>query len=156
MISGTASALRSWLLTRVPMPICLCKPFSCKACPGTYRLEARVARFDAARPASSGFRSSNRPSASITRSPQIGVTFPGKGGLFWPPFCQPSVAPLCSHGNSVAHRPQPSNSEVRVSYVRASSLDRSLVSQVCVARTRLRVDLRDSSGRKARERFLRR
>ena len=35
LISGTASALRSWLLTSVPTPICLCKPFSCKACPGT-------------------------------------------------------------------------------------------------------------------------
>ena len=34
-ISGTASALRSWLLTSVPTPICLCKPFSCKACLGT-------------------------------------------------------------------------------------------------------------------------
>ena len=34
MISGTASALRSWLLTSVPTPICLCKPLSCKACPG--------------------------------------------------------------------------------------------------------------------------
>ena len=34
LISGTASALRSWLLTSVPTPICLCKPFSCKACPG--------------------------------------------------------------------------------------------------------------------------
>ena len=33
-ISGTASALRSWLLTSVPTPICPCKPFSCKACPG--------------------------------------------------------------------------------------------------------------------------
>ena len=38
---------------------------------------------------------------------------------------------------------------------RASSLDRSLVGQVCVASTWLRVDLRDSSGRQARERFLR-
>ena len=47
-------------------------------------------------------------------------------------------------------------SEIRVSDVRASSLDRSLVGQACVARTRLRVDLRDSSGRQARERFLRR
>ena len=28
LISRTASALRSWLLTRVPTPICLCKPFS--------------------------------------------------------------------------------------------------------------------------------
>ena len=122
----------------------------------TYRLEARVARFYAARPALSGFRSSGRPSASVARSPPIGVTFPGKGGLFWPSSFQPSVAPLCSHGNSVAHRPQPSNSEIRVSDVRASSLDRSLVGQACVARTRLRVDLRDSSGRQARERFLRR
>ena len=33
-ISGTKSALRSWLLTSVPTPFCLCKPFSCKACPG--------------------------------------------------------------------------------------------------------------------------
>ena len=33
-ITGTKSALRSWLLTSVPTPICLCKPFSCKACPG--------------------------------------------------------------------------------------------------------------------------
>ena len=32
-IRGTAAALRSWLLTSVPSPICLCKPFSCKACP---------------------------------------------------------------------------------------------------------------------------
>ena len=55
-----------------------------------------------------------------------------------------------------AHRPQPSNSEIRVSDVRASSLDRYLVGKACVARTRLRVDLRDSSGRQARERFLRR
>ena len=38
---------------------------------------------------------------------------------------------------------------------RPSSLERSLVGQVCVARTWLRVDLRDSSGRQARERFLR-
>ena len=36
-IRGTASALRSWLLTSVTTPICLCKPFSCKACPGTSR-----------------------------------------------------------------------------------------------------------------------
>ena len=50
----------------------------------TYRLEARVARFYAARPASSGFRSSGRPSAFVARSPPIGVTFPGKGGLIWP------------------------------------------------------------------------
>ena len=34
LISGTASALRSWLLNSVPAPVCLCKPFSCKACPG--------------------------------------------------------------------------------------------------------------------------
>ena len=34
-ITGTASALRSrsWLLISVPTPICLCKPFSCTACP---------------------------------------------------------------------------------------------------------------------------
>ena len=33
-IRGTTGALRSWLLTNVPTPSCLCKPFSCKACPG--------------------------------------------------------------------------------------------------------------------------
>ena len=33
-ISGTRSALCSWLLASVPTPICLCKPFSCRACPG--------------------------------------------------------------------------------------------------------------------------
>ena len=50
----------------------------------TYRLEARVARFYAAQPALCGFRNSGRPSVSVARSPPIGVTFPGKGGLFWP------------------------------------------------------------------------
>ena len=71
-------------------------------------------------------------------------------------FVSTSVAPQCSHGNSVAHRPQASNYEIRVSDVMACSLDRSLVGQACVAHTQLRVDLRDSSGRQARERFLRR
>ena len=33
-ITATASALRCWLLTSVPTPICLCKAFSRKACPG--------------------------------------------------------------------------------------------------------------------------
>ena len=33
-ITGTTAALRSWLLTGGPTPFCLCKPFSCKACPG--------------------------------------------------------------------------------------------------------------------------
>ena len=37
LISGTKSALRSWLLTSGPAPFCLCKPFSCKACPGIWR-----------------------------------------------------------------------------------------------------------------------
>ena len=36
-IRGTKSALCSWLLTSGPTPFCLCKPFSCKACPGTFR-----------------------------------------------------------------------------------------------------------------------
>ena len=35
-ITGTRSALRSWLLTSGPTPCCLCKPFSRKACPGIY------------------------------------------------------------------------------------------------------------------------
>ena len=34
-IRGTTATLRSWLLTIGPTPICLCKPFSCKAWPGT-------------------------------------------------------------------------------------------------------------------------
>ena len=34
LITGTRSALSSWLLTSGPTPFCLCKPFSCKACPG--------------------------------------------------------------------------------------------------------------------------
>ena len=33
-IRETTAALRSWLLTSVPTPNCLCKHFSCKACPG--------------------------------------------------------------------------------------------------------------------------
>ena len=37
LISVTKSTLRSWLLTSGPSPCCLCKPFSCKACPGTNR-----------------------------------------------------------------------------------------------------------------------
>ena len=32
-ITGTRSALSSWLLTSGPASFCLCKPFSCKACP---------------------------------------------------------------------------------------------------------------------------
>ena len=34
-ICGTRCALCSWLLTSGPTPCCLCKPLSCKACPGT-------------------------------------------------------------------------------------------------------------------------
>ena len=34
-ISGTKSALRSWLLTVFSTHICLCKPFLCKLCLGT-------------------------------------------------------------------------------------------------------------------------
>ena len=37
-ISGTRSALHSWLLTSEPSPFCLSKP-SCKACPGTCRIQ---------------------------------------------------------------------------------------------------------------------
>ena len=36
-INRTRSALCSWLLTSGPTPFCLCKVFSCKACPGTRR-----------------------------------------------------------------------------------------------------------------------
>ena len=46
----------------------------------TYRLEARVARLYAARPALRGFRTSEGLSASVARSPPIGVIFPAKGG----------------------------------------------------------------------------
>ena len=38
LISGTRSALSSWLLTSVPSLICLCKPFSCRACSRKMRL----------------------------------------------------------------------------------------------------------------------
>ena len=34
-IRGTTAALRSWLLTSGQLPICPCKPFSCKVCLGT-------------------------------------------------------------------------------------------------------------------------
>ena len=37
LINETRSALCSWLLTSGPTPICLCEPFSCKACPGKFR-----------------------------------------------------------------------------------------------------------------------
>ena len=40
IITRTTAALRSWLLTNVPMPFCLCKPFSCKACVGNNHLSA--------------------------------------------------------------------------------------------------------------------
>ena len=33
-ISRTRSDLCSWLLTSEPTPLCLCKPFLCKTCPG--------------------------------------------------------------------------------------------------------------------------
>ena len=46
----------------------------------TYRLEARVARFYAPRPAMYGSRTSEGLSASDARSPPIGVIFPAKGG----------------------------------------------------------------------------
>ena len=43
-ISGTRIALCSWLLTTGPTPICPCKPFSCKACPGII-VQARTKEF---------------------------------------------------------------------------------------------------------------
>ena len=49
-----------------------------------YKLEARVARLYAARPALRGFRTSEGLSASVARSPPIGMIFPARGGLFWP------------------------------------------------------------------------
>ena len=35
-IRGTTAALRSWLLASGTTPYYLCKPFSCKACPGIH------------------------------------------------------------------------------------------------------------------------
>ena len=35
-ITGTRSALRSWLPTSGPTPFCLCKPFSSQGCPGKF------------------------------------------------------------------------------------------------------------------------
>ena len=58
LISGTAIALRSWLLTSVPTPICLCKPCSCKACPRKEIVESKTrtyhGRFGSGRPADGG------------------------------------------------------------------------------------------------------
>ena len=76
-IRGTRSALCVWLLMNVPTTICLCRHFPCKACPGTYRLEARVAEarvawFYAARLALRVLRSSRGPSVSVARFPQGG------------------------------------------------------------------------------------
>ena len=48
----------SWLLTSVPTPICLCKLFSCKACPGICRVQnpdiPRAGRVGAARGGAAG------------------------------------------------------------------------------------------------------
>ena len=41
LISGTRSALRSWMLTSRPSPFCLCKPFSSQGCPGK-KVDGRV------------------------------------------------------------------------------------------------------------------
>ena len=92
------------------------------------------------------------------RSPLIEVIFPADegGSLILSVFVSASVARLCFHGNSVAHWPHWTYSEIRISDFRPSSLNRSLVGQVCVACTWLRVGLRDSAERQARERFLRR
>ena len=38
-MSGTRSALCSWMLTSAPSPVCLCKFFSCKACPGILEIQ---------------------------------------------------------------------------------------------------------------------
>ena len=43
-INGTRSALCSLLLTSGPTPFCLCKPFSCKACPGMGEQSPRLTR----------------------------------------------------------------------------------------------------------------
>ena len=48
----------------------------------TYRLESLVAKFYAARPALRGSRTSEGLSASVARSPPIGVTFSEKGDCF--------------------------------------------------------------------------
>ena len=91
------------------------------------------------------------------RSPPIGVIFPAEGGsvdFVRLRFCvgSPTVFSRELGGAPAAagHTPKFVFSDFR-----PSSLDRSLVGQVCIARTWLRVELRDSSGRQARERFLR-
>ena len=120
----------------------------------TYRLEARVARFYAAWPALRGFRSSGGPSASVARFPPIGVIVPAdRNDLFGRfRFCVGSP-PQFSRELGVAPAAAGHTPEFVFSDFRPSS---SLVGRVCVARTRLRVDLRDSSGRQAGVRFLRR
>ena len=72
LISRTASALRSWLLTRVPTPICLCKPFSCKAFPGICPIQnpdiPRAEWFGAAQS-----RAARRGGTGQDRTPRVGL-----------------------------------------------------------------------------------
>ena len=55
-ICGTMAALRSWLLTSGPTPVCPSTPFSCKACPGECKAYPRVSTTYAH---SRGFQESN-------------------------------------------------------------------------------------------------
>ena len=57
-ISRTRSALSPWLLTSGPTPFCPCKPFSCKACPGTFTLVEPKTRTHDGRVGSSGAQQS--------------------------------------------------------------------------------------------------
>ena len=38
-ISRTTAAIRSWMLTSRPTPLCLCKPFSSQGCPGIQAID---------------------------------------------------------------------------------------------------------------------
>ena len=59
------TALCSWLLTSGPAPFCLCKPFLCKACPGTIHAEKKEAdRNDAG--AASGYKNGLRKTETCT------------------------------------------------------------------------------------------
>ena len=76
--------------------------------------------------------------------------------IFLADFVSASVPPRSSHGNSVAHWLQPDILRNSAFLILGRLPRKSLVDRVCVACTRLCVDLRDSSERQAGVRFLRR
>ena len=94
-ISGTRSALCSWLPTSGTTPFCLCKPFSYKACPGTCRVQnpdiPRAGRYGAAhggtaRPGGDGQH--RTPTTGLFAQEITNTLIPRRGkndflGVFW-------------------------------------------------------------------------